>query len=131
MGYKLAGDESILEALKSALESQKQIISQRELRERVIRELHKVEAGLTASGPRLRRLAITSGLAKVEIEWRETDKKTARARCPVCGSALRPTRNETVFGGSVTLGFSCPLCPFRSSMKRKEPTKYVFTRKAP
>jgi hypothetical protein len=131
MGYKLAGDESILEALRSALESQKQIISQRELRERVIRELHKVDPGLTASGPRLRRLAITSGLAKVEIEWRETEKKTARARCPVCGSALRPTRNETVFGGSVTLGFSCPLCPFRSTMRRKEPTKYVFTRKTP
>ena len=131
MGYKLAEDESILEALKSALESRKQMGSQRELRERVIRDLHKVDPGLTVSGPRLRRLAITSGLARVEIEWRETGKKIARARCPVCGSALKPTRNETVFGGSVTLGFSCPMCPFRSTLKRKEPTKYIFTRKAP
>lgn len=130
MGYKLADDESILLALKNALGSRKSMSSQRELRERVLKELRKAEPGATASGPRLRRLAITSGLARVEISWRETGEKKARAHCPVCGSPLKPTRNETVFGGTVTLGFRCPVCPFRSTMKRKEPTRYVFTRKA-
>jgi prepilin signal peptidase PulO-like enzyme (type II secretory pathway) len=131
MGYRLADDQIILDALKSALENRKQMSSQRELRERVLRELHKTDPGLTASGSRLRRLAITSGLARVEIEWRQTGQKRARAHCPVCGSTLRPTRNETVFGGTVTLGFRCPLCPFRTSMKRKEPTRYMFMRKSP
>ena len=131
MGYRLADDQIIIEALKSALESRKMMGSQRELREMVLRELHKSDPGLTASGSRLRRLAITSGLARDEIDWRETAGKKARVRCPVCGSTLRPTHNETVFGGTVTLGFSCPLCPFRTSMRRKEPTRYMFMRKSP
>jgi len=129
MAWKLATDEQLLEALKKALDSRKTMCSQRELRDRVLKELGKQEPGLTASGERLRRLAITSGLAQVEIEWRETDKRTARFKCPVCGSPLKATKNETVFGGTVTLGFRCPKCPFRTTVKRKEPTRYTFTRK--
>jgi hypothetical protein len=131
MAYRLADDETLLNALREALENRQTMGSQRELRLRVLAELRKTDPGLTASAPRLRRLAITSGLARVEIEWRETDKKRARSRCPVCGSGLRPTRNETVFGGTVTLGFRCPLCPFSSTLKRREPTRYLFTGKAP
>jgi hypothetical protein len=131
MSYRLADDEAILKALREALEGQKMMGSQRELRQKVLRELRRVDPGLTASGSRLRRLAIVSGLARVEIDWRETEAKKARARCPVCGSALKPTRNETVFGGTVTVGFRCPLCPFRSTLRGKEPTRYIFTRKAP
>lgn len=131
MGYRLADDEKVLEVLKAVLASQKTMNSQRELRDRVLNELRKTDPGMTTSGPRLRKLAVTSGLARVEISWRETGGKKARVMCPVCGSRLLPMRNETVFGGTVTLGFRCPACPFRTSMKRKEPTRYVFTRKAP
>ncbi len=129
MAWKLARDEQVLEALRRAFASRKTMCSQRELRDKALKELGKMAPGLTASGVRLRRLAITSGLARVDIMWRETDKKTARFRCPVCGSQLRPTKNETVFGGTVTLGFSCPACPFRTTVKRKEPTRYTFTGK--
>lgn len=129
MGWKLAKDEQVLEALRRALDNRKTMCSQRELRDKVLRELRKMEPGLTASGERLRRLAITAGLASVDIQWRETDKKTARFHCPVCGSQLKATKNETVFGGTVTLGFRCPVCPFRTTVKRKEPTRYTFTRK--
>lgn len=129
MGWKFAKDELLIEALRRALGNRKTMCSQRELRDKVVRELKKTEQGLTASGERIRRLAITSGLAHVDIQWRETDKKTARFKCPVCGSPLKATKNETVFGGTVTLGFNCPVCPFRTTMKRKEPTRYTFTRK--
>ena len=129
MGYRLAEDEAIIEALRSAFGARKVMESQREMRERVLRELRRADPSLTASGPRIRRLAIVSGIAKVEIAWRDTERKRARVHCPVCGSTLRATRNETVFGGTVTLGFHCPLCPFHSSLKRKEPTRYVFMRK--
>ena len=129
MGWKFATDELLLQALKRALGGRKTMCSQRELRDRVLKELKKENQGLTVTGPRLRRLAITSDLARVDIEWRETDKKKARFKCPVCGSPLRATKNETVFGGTVTLGFSCPACPFRTTMNRKEPTRYTFTRK--
>jgi hypothetical protein len=131
MGWKFAKDEVILEAIKRALGNRKTMCSQRELRDKVLRELKRSEPGLTATGRRIRRLAITSGQAHVEIHWRDTDKRTARSRCPVCGSPLKATKNETVFGGTVTLGFSCPVCPFRTTIKRKEPTRYTFTRKGP
>lgn len=129
MGWKLADEETLVEALRRALGSRKTICSQRELREKVLKELKRTDPGLTASPERIRRLAITTGLAHVEIQWRDTDKRTARFKCPVCGSPLRPTRNETVFGGTVTLGFRCPACPFRTTVKRKEPTRYTFTRR--
>lgn len=129
MGWKFATDEAILEAVGRALEGRKTMGSQRELRERVLRELKKTDPALTATGVRIRRLAIRSGLAHVDIQWRGTDKRTARFRCPVCGSELKAMKNETVFGGTVTLGFSCPVCPFRTTIKRKEPTRYTFTRK--
>ena len=129
MGWKFAKDELVVEALKRALGNRKTMCSQRELRDKVLKELKKTGPGLTASGERVRRLAIITGLAHVDIQWRETDKKTARFRCPVCGSPLKATKNETVFGGTVTLGFSCPVCPFRTTIKRKEPTRYTFTRK--
>jgi len=131
MAYRLADDETLLKALREALSGRQTMDSQRELRQRVLAELRKTDPGLTVGGPRLRRLAITSDLARIEIEWRESDKRRARSRCPVCGSELKPTRNETVFGGTVTLGFRCPRCPFRSTLKRREPTRYIFTRKAP
>jgi DNA-directed RNA polymerase subunit RPC12/RpoP len=129
MGWKLADDEKLVEAIKKALGSRKTMCSQREFRERVLRELKRTDPGLTASPERIRKLAITTGLAQVDIQWRETDKRTARFKCPVCGSQLRPTRNETVFGGTVTLGFRCPACPFRTTIKHQEPTRYTFTRK--
>jgi ssDNA-binding Zn-finger/Zn-ribbon topoisomerase 1 len=129
VSWKFAEDEAILEALRRALEGRKTMCSQRELREKVLRELKKANPALTATGPRIRRLAITSRLAHVDIQWRETDRKTARFHCPVCGSQLKATKNETVFGGTVTLGFYCPVCPFRTTVRRKEPTRYTFTRK--
>ncbi|MEM2977406.1 MAG: hypothetical protein QXH42_07620 [Thermoplasmata archaeon] len=129
MPYRLPGDELVADAVRRALEGRKTMLSQREFRERVLQELRKSDPGLTISGPRLRRLALTRGLVRVEISWRATDRKVALFNCPVCGTRLRPTRNETVFGGTVTLGFRCPTCPFRSSVRRREPTRYVFTRR--
>ena len=129
MGWKFATDEAILEAIRRALDGRKTMCSQRELREKVLRELKRAHPALTATAVRIRRLAIRSGLAHVDIQWRGTDRKTARFHCPVCGSQLKAMKNETVFGGTVTLGFSCPVCPFRTTIKRKEPTRYTFTRK--
>jgi len=130
MAYRLADDEALLTALREALAGRQTMGSQRELRQRVLAELRKIDPGLTVGGPRLRRLAITSGIARIEIEWRESDRRKARSRCPVCQSQLKPTRNETVFGGTVTLGFRCPKCPFSSTLNRREPTRYIFTKKA-
>ncbi len=129
MVWRLPEDDVVVEAVRRALEARRTMGSQRELRERVLRELRREDPKLTASGPRIRRLALTSGLARVEISWRETDRKVALFKCPVCGSRLRPMRNETVFGGTVTLGFRCPVCPFRSGIKRMEPTRYEFSKR--
>lgn len=129
MAWRLPENERVVEAIRRALESRRTMASQRELRERVLRELRKEDPKLTVSGPRIRRLALTSGLARVEIAWRETERRGALFKCPVCGSVLRPMRNETVFGGTVTLGFRCPVCPFRSGIRRMEPMRYVFLKR--
>jgi transposase-like protein len=63
---------------------------------------------------------------KVEVESRDSGVKTKMGRCPVCGSRMRKVRNETIYGGSVILGYRCTSCPYSMGTTKKVPTKYIF-----
>ncbi len=54
----------------------------------------------------------------------------AQVKCPVCGARLRKVRNMTVFGGTVTLGYRCDRCRYWTGLRKRVPTRYIFTRKA-
>lgn len=71
-------------------------------------------------------MAIDNGLAKVEIHARESDKKTSARDCPVCGGKTFKLKNETVYGGTVTVGYKCKTCGFWTGLKQRVPTRYVF-----
>jgi DNA-directed RNA polymerase subunit RPC12/RpoP len=49
------------------------------------------------------------------------------SRCPVCNTRITPVKNETIFGGSVTLGYECSFCGYWTGMKRRVPQRYVFS----
>ena len=126
--YRIPKDDEVLAALRRATALRKIVDSQRKLKRFVDKEL-KGEETLKVGEVRLRRLAIDSNLFRLQILTRETDLRKSLVRCPVCGSRIQRVRNMTVFGGSVTLGYRCATCGYWTGLKRRIPTRYVFTRR--
>jgi DNA-directed RNA polymerase subunit RPC12/RpoP len=126
MAYRKPSDTEILEAIKDALQRHGVISSQRKMTEFVLKELKRHDSDYAVSEPRVRRLAIDNGLAKVEIHARESDQKTSARDCPVCGGKTVKIRNETVYGGTVTVGYKCKTCGYWTGLKQRVPTLYVF-----
>ena len=91
------------------------------------KELKKLNPLYKVSGPRVRRAALRSGLIRLEIHCRETTERRAIYKCPVCSTKLKQVKNQTVYGGTVTLEHRCPGCGYWTGVKRRVPTRYVFT----
>lgn len=126
MAYRRPSDTEILEAIKDAMQRHGVVNSQRKMTALVLKELKRHDSDYSVSEERVRRLAIENGLAKVEIHARETGKKTQARDCPVCGGKTAKIRNETVYGGTVTVGYKCKSCGFWTGLKERVPTLYVF-----
>ena len=73
---------------------------------------------------RLRRLLVTDPRFEVEVHYREEPTKRALSRCPVCRAALATSKNETIFGGTVTVGHRCTRCSYWTGVRRRVPTRY-------
>ena len=125
--YTVPKDDVVLLAIRDVLAKYKVINSQKKLTELVERELNADGGNYKVGEGRVRKLAIHSGIAQVEIHGRETEEKKPLTKCPVCGSKLKYSKNMTVFGGTVTLGYKCDTCPYWTGMKRRVPVRYDFT----
>jgi predicted RNA-binding Zn-ribbon protein involved in translation (DUF1610 family) len=126
MAYRKPSDTEILEAIKDTLQRHGVVNSQRKMTELVLKELRRHDSDYSVSEERVRRLAIDNGLAKVEIHARESAKRTSARDCPVCGGKTVKIRNETVYGGTVTVGYKCKTCGYWTGLKQRVPTLYVF-----
>ncbi len=126
--YRIPKDDQVLAALRRATDLKPTVDSQRKLKRLVDREL-KGEEMYRVGEERLRRLAIDSKLFDLRIHTRETELKRSLITCPVCGARLRRLRNETVFGGTVTLGYRCGRCGYWTGLRRRVPVRYTFQRK--
>lgn len=127
MPYSIPSDEEIVDALENILSRMKGIDSLKKLRRLVIKELRMKDNDLTVGSERLRKLAVTAPFVKTEIETTQAQgKQDLKGRCPVCGGELEMTKNETIFGGEVTLGYVCSRCPYWTTLKRRIPTRYRF-----
>lgn len=128
-GYRIPSDEHVREALRRVFSTRQIVDSQRRLKAIVEKDL-KGQERYRVGQPRLRLLAIDSGLVDLEIRCRETDEMRSLAKCPVCGARLTKVRNMTVYGGTVTLGYRCDRCRYWTGLKRRVPTRYIFTRRS-
>jgi len=126
MGYRIPSTEEVEGAIAAVLRREHKLPSEQRFLSLVRRELKRRERDYTISHERLRRIAIKSGQVKVTIHTRRSEERKPMARCPVCGSRLRAVKNETVFGGTVTLGFECPGCGYFTGMDRRIPQRYIF-----
>jgi hypothetical protein len=126
MVYHIPSDEKILGAVKKVFKKYHTVSSQQRLKKLVEKELQTKTKLFHVSGPRLRRVILTSGFVQVEIHTREGDPDKILHKGPVCGSTLQRVKNQTIYGGEVTLEFRCDLCGYWTGKKKKIPTLYVF-----
>jgi len=127
MAYRKPSDTEVVEAIKDALQRHGVVSSQRKMTELVLKELRRHDSDYSVSEERVRRLAIDNGLANLEIRARESAQKTSARDCPVCGGKTDRIRNETVYGGTVTMGYRCRKCGYWTGLKQRVPTLYIFS----
>jgi len=127
--YRVPSDERVRESLARIFSTRQIVDSQRKLKQIVEKDL-KGDEKYRVGERRLRLLTIESGLVDLEIHCRDTNEMRSLVKCPVCGERLKKVRNMTVFGGTVTLGYRCDRCHYWTGLKRRVPTRYVFTRRA-
>lgn len=126
MVYHIPSDEDILGAVKKVFQKYHTVTSQRALKKFVEKELQTKKKQFHVSEPRLRTLVLNSGLVQVEIHSREGDPDKILHKCPVCGGSLQRVKNQTIYGGEVTIEFRCDRCGYWTGKKKKIPTLYVF-----
>lgn len=126
--YRIPSDDAVRASIARVLNTRRAVNSQRQLKKLVEKDLRSEET-FRVGEPRLRQIAIDSGLVDLEIHCRETGQKRSLVRCPVCTERLRRVRNMTVFGGTVTLGYRCSRCGYWTGLRKRVPTRYVFTRR--
>lgn len=126
MAYHIPSDDDILGAAEKVFQKHHTVTSQHLLKKFVENEFQIKKKQFHVSETRLRTLVLNSGLVEVEIHTREGDPDKILHKCPVCGGPLQRVKNQTIYGGEVTIEFRCDLCRYWTGKKKKIPTLYVF-----
>lgn len=124
-------DAAILDAARRVLASAKSIVSQREMHIQVVRELRQENSKASVTAQRVRRILATQPFVRLELRARKGPKEKVLTRCPVCGTRLERVKNQTLFGGEVTLTLRCPACGYWTGKDKRIPTLYIFHYQAP
>ncbi len=123
MGYERLRDEELESLLRKVFRDNPLLRSQAALSRALASELDGRNA--RASGSRLRRMAMEKGLARLEIIYRQTERRMD-GDCPVCSAPMEEMVNSTLEGGEAVIGRRCRGCEFRVGLERREPGRYVF-----
>ena len=126
MKYQILSDEQISVALQKVLKEARSIQSQSLLKKLVVDEFKKKKKKIGLTPHRLRRIALKNSHVSLEIHSREGDPDKILQGCPVCDHPLKKVKNLTIWGGVVTIEFSCPYCGYWTGKKKRIPTRYIF-----
>ena len=126
MAYHIPSYEEIKKAATKILKKYRTVFSQYRLKELVEQELKTKKDEFHVSGSRLRNIVLKSGLVRIEIHSREGSPDKVLNRCPVCDNSLKRVKNQTIFGGEVTIEFRCSNCGYWTGKKKRIPILYVF-----
>lgn len=122
MKREFASEGEVVEILSRLSIEHKMIPSQRKLKELVSRLLGEKSIG----EKRLRKLAMKSGFIYLKIFTRESKQSFNLSRCPVCDNDIETLTSKDIWGRISKTEFICKRCGYRSGVKKKIPTKYVF-----
>ena len=126
MSYKVPPSQVLAVAISEALRDTPTISSQRMLTQLVKAKLKGLDPEYSVTEPRVRKMAVTLNLVRLEIKTRDSGIKRRMIVCPVCGSHMQRVRNGTIYGGSVILGYKCSTCPYSTGRTKEVPTQYTF-----
>jgi hypothetical protein len=121
-----ADDERVLGAAQRVLETHRVVATQKRFGEFVARELERDVPGAAVTASRVRRLVASAPFCRLEYRTRDGSAQKTLSRCPVCGAGLERVKNQTLFGGEVTLVLHCSRCRYRTGKKKRVPTYYAF-----
>ncbi|MBQ5482750.1 MAG: hypothetical protein IIT75_00080, partial [Candidatus Methanomethylophilus sp.] len=85
MSQKYPDEEAIVYAVRKVMLKKPRIESQREFAALVTEALKEEDPDTRISAARIRKVAVTSGVVKLDIGYRETDRSDLPDLCPVCG----------------------------------------------
>jgi hypothetical protein len=123
--YRRPKDEEIVRAARRLVRGRKAIFaSQNEFRAAVTQYLRNDDPLAVVGGRRLRRLLVGTPGIRVTVHYTEREAGRELRSCPVCGSELRPIRNQTLGGGPVVIGQRCTRCDYWTHGTRRVPTRY-------
>src|SRR5205823_13086492 len=91
---RIPNDARVRESLHRIFSTRPIVDSQRRLKALVEKDL-KSDEKYRVGEPRLRVLAIESGLVNLEIRCRDTTEMRSLVKCLVCGERLKKVRNMT------------------------------------
>lgn len=121
MGGSRADDENVLDAAQRVLDENPTVVTQRRMAELVSKRLANA-----VTPQRVRRLLIRAPFCRVEYRTRDETRRRGIYSCPICGAAVERAKNQTLFGGEVTLTLRCTECKYWTGRTRRVPTVYSF-----
>jgi len=101
--------------------------SQARFRDALVASLRRDDPIAVISGRRLRSLLIDVPGVRISVRYTERTSAPPLTACPVCGSELKPIRNQTLSGDSVVLGQRCVRCDYWTHRTRRVPVRYQIT----
>ncbi|WP_400259914.1 hypothetical protein [Candidatus Methanomassiliicoccus intestinalis] len=126
MVYQIPSEGRLAIAIADVLRQHDVITSQSKLVDLTRERLKEMNPEYTVTAERVRRVAIQSGVAAVEIKTRELASQKPSAECPVCGSKMRKIKNKTLYGKAITLRYKCTKCKYSTGMSKSIPVRYSF-----
>jgi len=101
--------------------------SQSEFRSALVAALRRDEPLATVGARRLRKLLVQLPGVRLTVRYRERAGGNPLVACPVCGSPLKPIRNQTLSGDSIVLGQRCTRCDYWTHRARRVPVRYLIS----
>ena len=129
--YKLAPVDVVENTVREVLDELLVVEFQEHLLDLVAGRIKAVAPTYRISGKRMRRIVAYMDGYTVKAHCRVADspeEKRPYKACPVCGSKLKPIKNETLYGWEVTIGQRCGTCSFWTGEQRRVPVRYTFHR---
>ena len=124
--YHIPPSAEVARAIINVMKSNPVVSSQQKMLWLVLRDLREKDSMYTLTGERLRHIAVETGRVTVETEARETSRRRNVLRCPVCGHPTDVVKNQTLYGGTVSLVHRCPRCGYWTGIRFRLPTRYRF-----
>ena len=126
MSYKIVPAELVHEQMYNLLSESLIIHSQQRFQELIITKLKKIDPDYELSPQRLRRIAARSDDIVLEIRCRTSVEKSEDTNCPVCNTAMKNIKNQTLYNWEVTIGHRCKVCGYWTGSDRRIPVRYIF-----